>query len=383
MKMMEISIEKAGIYKYSIPFVSPLRVGAQTLETREGFVIELTGVDGSRGYGEIAPLEGFSVETLARAEGQILELVKRLPGKVFSIDFERRRCRFPVIDNLPGNLYASCYFGLETAILQLLENSLNKPFSAIISQNPKERIAVNALLHLRDVSQPGVGEEVGKLPADGFKVIKIKVGRRAAEEDIEIVNRVAEMLPSGVRLRLDANRLWDFETALEFGKKVDKRFIEYIEEPFIINDIGQISEFYSQTGIGVALDESLNGIIPSGMAIPVELAAVKAFILKPTLLGGFGRTGELVDLAMENGIESVISSCFEVGPGFAALLKMAAVIGCDESVFGLDTLKYLKGNLFSRAVEIENGFINLEKLFGSPETSMLGGLYCTAKRILG
>jgi O-succinylbenzoate synthase len=361
MKMMEIGIEKAGISKYSIPFISPLSVGAQTLDKREGFVIEVNSADGVRGFGEIAPLEGFSVETLAQAERQILELVERLPGMVFSIDFERRKCRFPVINNLPGNLYASCCFGLETAILQLVEIGLKKPFSAIISQYPKERIAVNALLHLPDLSQPGVGEEVGKLLADGFRVIKIKVGRRSAAEDIEIVNRATAILPAGVRLRLDANRLWDFETALEFGKKVDKRFIEYIEEPFIINDIGQISEFYSQTGIGVALDESLNSIISSELVFPVKLAAVKAFILKPTILGGIGRTGELVDLAIGEGIEPVISSCFEVGPGFLALLKMAAVIGCDESVFGLDTLKYLTGNLFSQPLEIENGFIKLKK----------------------
>ena len=356
---MEISIEKAGIYKYSIPFVSPLRIGTQTLTAREGLVIELTGADGARGYGEIAPLEGFSVETLEQAGQQILELAEKLPGKVFDVEFNKPGRRFPVIHDLPGNLYASVCFGLETAVIHLAETSLNKSFPEIISQNPKKQIPVNALLHT-DISQPGVGvrEELGKLVADGFKTIKIKVGRGSLAGDMEMVNRAAEALPAGVRLRLDANRLWDFETALAFGKGVDKRFIEYIEEPFVINDTGQISEFNSQTGIGVALDESLNGIISSGLDIPV---GVVAFILKPTLLGGFGRTGELVDLAMGYGIKPVISSCFEVGPGFTALLKMAAAIEGD-SASGLDTLKYLEGSLFSRAVKIENGFINIKKI---------------------
>ncbi len=365
--MAAIGIEKAKINEYSIPFVSPLRIGTQTLTAREGLVIELTGVDGTCGYGEVAPLEGFSVETLEQAKGQILELVERLPGMVFNIDFHRRRCKFPVIDELPGNLYPSSRFGLETALLQLMENSLKKPFSEIISQNPKKQIAVNALLHLTDISR--VCEEVGKLLAGGFKVIKIKVGWRVLAEDIEIVNRAAGILPAGVQLRLDANRLWNFETALEFGKKVDRRCIEYIEEPFLITGIGQISEFYSQAGIGVALDESLSSMVFSCSDIPV---GVKAFILKPTLLGGFGRMGELVDLAMGYGIESVISSCFEVGPGFMSLLKMAAVIGCEDIVSGLDTLKYLEGNLFSQPVVIENGFINLEKVSAPPNQKFCG-----------
>jgi O-succinylbenzoate synthase len=68
-----------------------------------------------------------------------------------------------------------------------------------------------------------------------------------------------------------------------------------------------------------------------------------------------------VDLAMGYGIKPVISSCFEVGPGFMALLKMAASTEGD-SASGLDTLKYLEGSLFSRAVVIENGFINIAKV---------------------
>ncbi|MCX6580859.1 MAG: o-succinylbenzoate synthase [Candidatus Aminicenantes bacterium] len=357
--MTAIGIGDVGIYKYSIPFLVPLRIGTQTLTAREGLVIELTGVDGTRGYGEIAPLEGFSAETLEQAGQQILELAEKLPGVVFDVEFNKPGRRFPVIHELPGNLYASVCFGLETAVIHLLENSLNKSFPEIISQNPKKQIPVNALLHT-DISQPGVGvgEEVVKLLANGFKTIKIKVGRGSLAGDMEIVNRASEALPLGVRLRLDANRLWNFETAMEFGKKVDKRFIEYIEEPFIIDGIGQIPVFYSQTGIGVALDESLNSIISSGLDMPV---GVVAFILKPTLLGGFGKTGELVDLAMGYGIKPVISSCFEVGPGFMALLKMAAAIEGD-SASGLDTLKHLEGSLFSQPVEIENGFIDIKKI---------------------
>jgi O-succinylbenzoate synthase len=81
--MTAIGIGDVGIYKYSIPFRAPLRIGTQTLTAREGLVIELTGVDGTRGYGEIAPLEGFSVETLEQAGQQILELAEKLPGVVF------------------------------------------------------------------------------------------------------------------------------------------------------------------------------------------------------------------------------------------------------------------------------------------------------------
>ncbi|MCU0288629.1 MAG: o-succinylbenzoate synthase [Acidobacteria bacterium] len=346
---MIIKIKAVILNKYNIPFLSPLRVGKFTLNIREGLIVELTGADGIRGYGEIAPLEGFSIETLEQAEQQIYELTDILTGMDFEVNFNKPGCRFPTVEGLPHYLYPSTRFGLETAIINLVENNVKKSFPGIISQNPKMEIPVNALLH-SDISR--VDEDVKKLLADGFRTIKIKVGRGSLAGDIEMVNRVTALITADTRLRLDANRLWDFETALAFGMGIDTGCIEYIEEPFIIRDISQISEFSNQTGIGVALDESLN-LISQGAGVHKRVAA---FILKPTLLGGMKRTGEFVDLALSCGIKPVISSCFEVGPGFTMLTKMAASIKCD-CASGLDTLKYLKENLLSKPVEIKNGFI--------------------------
>lgn len=351
--IVAVKVKEIAVYKYKIPFLVPFRTGVQTQTAREGWVIELTGFDGAQGYGEIAPLEGFSIETLAQVERQILELEEKLPGLGFKVDFNKPG--FPSIKELPENFYPSVCFGLETAIIHLAENILNKSFSEIVSDNPKRQIPVNALLHtdISDIS--AITEEIEKLLAAGFKTIKIKVGRHPLTKDIEIVNKAAEMLPVDVRLRLDGNRLWDFETALKFGKRVDKRCLEYIEEPFAINDIKQISEFYLQTGIGLALDESLGIINSNGVG---GALGVSAFILKPMLLGGFKRVGEFIELAKKHRIKPVISSCFEVGPGFIALLKIAAVIDFDNSASGLDTLKYLEKNLLSQPLLIKNGSIN-------------------------
>ncbi|MCP5047111.1 MAG: hypothetical protein GY940_08050, partial [bacterium] len=49
------------------------------------------------------------------------------------------------------------------------------------------------------------------------------------------------------------------------------------------------------------------------------------------------------------------------GPGFAALLKLAASIRFDQSASGLDTLKYLRQNLFLKPMDIINGRIIPEK----------------------
>ncbi|MCP5106011.1 MAG: o-succinylbenzoate--CoA ligase [bacterium] len=343
-----VRIQKINIREYRVPFISPLRIGDRTLGDRQGLIIELTDSEGETGYGEIAPLDGFSPETVEQAKQQTIELTEKLPGMEFTVDFFKEGRRFPVIAVPFPHLYPSVRFGLETAVVNLLENRLDKSFSSIVSGNPREKIAVNALLQ-GELS--GVEDRVGELLVKGFKTIKIKVGRGILEEDIEMVNRVVKCLLPGVVIRLDANRLWDIETAIRFGRGVDGECIEYIEEPFA--DFGGISRFYGETGIAVGLDESLEYIDMDNPFIP---GGVKAFVLKPVILGGIERTGRFIDLAERHGIVPVISSCFEVGEGFGMLLEMAASIDFVDVASGLDTLKYLKQE---SPIPIKNGAINL------------------------
>jgi O-succinylbenzoate synthase len=294
-------------------------------------IIELTDEDGRRGEGEVAPLEGFSVETYEEARKEIFQLKESAGQK-----------------NLSPTL-RSVRFGLETAIMGLLEQKVKKPFPGYNVGKLKEAVRVNALLHA-DVGEDSIEDAVKAMAAGGFKTIKIKVGRNEMDDDIKKINHVVKILPRGLVIRLDANGLWDFETALKFGKNINSEFIEYIEEP--CSDFHAFPDFYTGTGLPVALDESLEHIDPEAPRIP---AGVKAFVLKPTILGGIGRTMGFVGLAAKHGLKPIISSCFEVGPGFDRLIKMAAAIDFDDSAHGLDTLKYLESDLLPQPLVMEKG----------------------------
>jgi O-succinylbenzoate synthase len=238
---------------------------------------------------------------------------------------------------------------LETAIIDLLEQKLKLPFPGYNVDKLKPTVRVNALLQA-EAGGTCIEDTLKALLATGFSTIKIKVGRNGVDDDIKKINHVAKILPRGVIIRLDANGLWDFETALEFGKNVDQTFIEYIEEPF--NDFHRFPDFYTGTGIPTALDESLEHIDLEDPRIP---EGVKAFVLKPTILGGIERTMGFIGLARNHGLKPIISSCFEVGPGFDRLIKMAAAIDFDDGAHGLDTLKYLESDLLPRRIVMDKG----------------------------
>jgi O-succinylbenzoate synthase len=262
---------------------------------------------------------------------------------------------------MPGNFYPSISFGLDTAAVNLMNQRLRGAFPVHDHSPTPRQIPVNALLETSENSPRAIEQELEKLINHGFKTIKIKIARTAPSEDSQRINRVLGMLPDGISLRLDANRKWTFDQAMTFAKSIEtgKQFIEYIEEPFDWKTTGQLEQFHRDTGLPIALDESL----ASG---GVDLTAIEpgkgisALILKPTLLGGIERITSIIAQAKQNGLAAIISSCFETGPGFIELCKMAATLEAGPGAFGLDTLKYLGRTLFQHPITIENGCISLD-----------------------
>jgi len=186
-----------------------------------------------------------------------------------------------------------------------------------------------------------------------------------------LIRELVEILPQDVRLRLDANGCLDYETAVKFGKALGEKVsgesfierIDYIEEPFAYKSNVQFTRFYEETGIGVGLDESLLKVLGEKFRVP---KGVCAFVIKPTILGGMCLVMNLFDVACLKRIPVVVSSCFECGPGFIELCKMITLNNIASIPAGLDTFRYLGGDLFLKPIVIENGCIDADA-FREPE----------------
>ena len=308
------------LYRYALPFAEPVVLKGSVLASREGVLIRLTAEDGSVGWGEAAPLPGFSHETLEGATGQLQELAASLPGREADSEIPDR-----------ANLVPSARFGLELAAWNLRTASSPETSSEPINDPPRGTVLLNGLL---PVSSEAAIEEARKMRAAGYRAVKLKVGGRAVAEDVRLVREVGEALGDGVSLRLDANRAWGFGEALEFGRGVSGVRVEYVEEP--LAEPGLLGELAGQWGLPVALDESLVGMGPGGLGGHLYARAV---VLKPTLLGGLSRALDLAEGAKAMGMKAVISSSYESGVGTGALVALAAMVG--EEPAGLDTYRRL------------------------------------------
>lgn len=304
----------AKLYRYALPMDSGVILRDNRLKEREGFIIELND-NGRVGRGEIAPLPGFSTETMDEAYTQLIEqLTSWKQG------------------NMPDYqlLSSSVAFGLSMALLEL-EGGL-----------PVEGVYRSAPLCSGDPD-----ELLPKLMAmEGKKVAKIKVGLYEPIRDGMVANLFLESIPD-LNLRLDANRAWTKEKALKFASYITPSFrqrIEFIEEP--CETPGDSFSFAISTGIAIAWDETLQHSVRKPDFQLDDFNGVKTIIIKPTLIGSVQLCIALITRAKELGIKAVISSSIESSLGLTQLARFAHW-QLPEEVPGLDTI-----GLFTEQLEV-------------------------------
>jgi len=342
------------IFRYNLPLIKPLIMLGRIFNERRGFLIRFRDENNHTGWGEIAPFPGLHKEDLPAAEAQLLHLQKILPGQILPPNLPELNGAF---ENWLGEyqLFPSVRYGAEMAALNLLADATGKPLCALLSPDYRETVSLNGLL---SVSPEEIHRQLQMLLNEGYKVVKLKVGRQSVEDDIALVREVRNALPPGVSLRLDANRAWSLKEALVFGKAVADRGIEYIEEP--LTDTSLLEQFHIETGLPLALDETLNGIQAYSLRIP---NGVRALILKPSTLGGIERTMWFARLARQHKLKAVISSAFSCGVGLAAEATLAACINEEDVPAGLDTYRWLAEDVLVEKFSLQKGLIQVQETF--------------------
>jgi len=335
------------LFRYDLPLARPLRLKDKVLARRAGLLLKFGYGNEESGYGDIAPLPGFSSETLEEAHEAVVRW-SRLLGHLPKSEPEREEA-LAFLWKTP-----SVYFGIECATFHF-RRALGSTRPMGLFGKTRSKVSLNGLLS-------GTLEEVidraRSLRGAGYRAAKLKVGRQSIEQDIEMVREVYRAL-GGIALRLDANRAWDFDSAVAFAKGIATCGIEYIEEP--LNAPDRLREFAQRTGLPVALDESIAEFGFTRGSLQSQQWA-KAIVIKPTLLGSVTRCAQLAYEALEFGLKPVVSSSFESGVGIAALARFAATITAEDIPVGLDTYEWLAADVLPKRFCVRGGVLDIEEI---------------------
>ncbi|MEM8598878.1 MAG: o-succinylbenzoate synthase [Bacteroidota bacterium] len=312
-----------SVFRYHLPLVRPLPLRTHTVTVREGLLVRLEDA-GHTGWGDVAPLPGFSAETV----GDAVRALGRLDA-----------------DDLAGALHdealpPSVRYGLALATWDLDAHRRAVPLPAVLANEPSPIVPLNGLLAGEAAT---VHRDAARLAGAGYHALKLKVGRGPVPEEAALVRDLHAAHPT-VALRLDANRAWTFDEACRFAGALGDAEIEYVEEP--LADPKRLAVFAAETGLPVALDESVTAMQPDDLDAH---AYAQAVVLKPTFLGG-ERAWALATRARARGLRVTWSAAFESGVGLRGLVALAAATGTPAmrpKPAGLDTYRWLAADVFA------------------------------------
>jgi len=329
-----LKINQFVVTPYSIPFIKPLQTARHTYSHREGVRIKLTWENCS-GYGEAAPLIGFSTETLNEVNYALEGFHQAITGVIFDKE------EFLSIAEVHTEGNPAARFAIETAIYDLQAKKDGLPLATYLNPNANSEIAINGIAGIH-------------MPDDGYKVIKGKVGFRNLFDEIEQMEQLTEFFGNNILFRLDANGSFDLPRAIRFCKAMETFNIDFIEQPLPADNLEDLEELTYHTEIPIAVDESLTDFNSAEGIIVAQAAHV--FVIKPMVSGGFRESKKIIQLARSENIRTVITSSLETSLGRLACLHLAAENDIIEAC-GLSTGALLTENYISPS--IENGIIRL------------------------
>ncbi|HVS54503.1 MAG TPA: o-succinylbenzoate synthase [Opitutaceae bacterium] len=164
-------------------------------------------------------------------------------------------------------------------------------------------------------------EQIAAKAESGFRVFKWKVGVGDLADELAIFDDVCAALPSGGKLRLDANGAWDRRKTERWLERCAERPVEFVEQPVAADARGAdglLLGLAQDWPTPLALDESLVGDGDVERWIGAGWPGI--FVVKPSLLGDV--TGAIAMLAKARA-DVVFSSALETAIGARAALRVA------------------------------------------------------------
>ena len=129
-----------------------------------------------------------------------------------------------------------------------------------------------------------------------------------------------------LEIRVDANGAFGVEEALDRLKALSEFDLHSIEQPIKQGQWSEMADLCSRTPLPIALDEELIGVASSKKRELLETIKPQYIILKPSLLGGFRRTQEWVDIADEMLIPWWVTSALESNVGLNAVAQYTSFL---------------------------------------------------------
>lgn len=336
-----------------LPLRAPFGISGGSQEVAHNVLVTVTLADGTRGFGEAAPLPAYNGENQAGA----LAALAAAPGVAVGADAAAWRELAVDFRALAGHASGSAQCAFEMALLDAWARSKGLPLWKVFG-GADTAIETDMTVTTGTVEQAIA--DARDIRARGVRVIKVKIGGAPGPaHDLDRLAAIRAVAPDAP-LILDGNAGLTRAEAAQFAAGLRERDIVpvLLEQWLPKDDLVGLRELHETTGWTVAADESVVTpmdalrVAHAGAAQVINIKLMKAGILAALDIAAVARRSGL-ELMIGGNVESVlamtVSACFAAGHG-----------GFRHA--DLDTPWFLAANPFDGGFVADGGRLSVEHI---------------------
>jgi L-alanine-DL-glutamate epimerase-like enolase superfamily enzyme len=292
--------------------------GMNTVSASEFGIVRVVADNGCEGLGEISityPQIGHSLCHAAR---------RLIAPRLIGLDALALPLAMRAVDGALGGELSAPYLraAFEMALLDLAGRHYGMPVYQLLGGRARESVPLAWGIYQKSPEEMAADAAAGI--ADGFRAIKLKVGRALAD-DAAAVRAVNAAVP-GVPLRLDANMAWRTvpEAAAAIRTLAALAPIAWVEQPLGRHNLAGMRLLRRQTNVPLMVDESVQTLRDAYEVAQAEAADV--FNVYVAEAGGLIPASDIFALASTLDIPCIIGSQAEMGIGTAAAAHLGVAV---------------------------------------------------------
>ncbi len=283
------------------PMKRPLTTSTGAVTAATLLLIDLETDDGVIGRSYLFSIGKHNLPPIAKLVEAMAEMVKG--DEVAPLDLERKlRARYALLG--VHNIVLFAMAGIDMAAWDAIGQSLKLPLVRLLGAAPRPIPAYNSKgLGLMPIK--ALVTEAEELVAEGFRAVKVRMGRAEARDDLEALRAVKKAIGSDVGLMVDFNQALTVAEALRRGRMIDNEGgVYWIEEPIRADDFAGAARLTQEIKTPIQLGENFMG--PEQMAQALAAGACDFVMPDAQRIGGV--TGWMRAAALAQGAGTEMSS---------------------------------------------------------------------------
>lgn len=213
------------------------------------------------------------------------------------------------------------FSGVEMALWDLMGKITQLPVCELLGGCIRDSVPVAYAMGL--MNEKDTIAKIDQIKTEGFTAVKTK-GGFDVEADIRRTFLLREVAGESINLRVDMNQGYTFVQAARYIKAVESCYLQYVEQPIVINCIEEYALLRGRSATPVAINEDC--YIPGNLLRAIKLNAVDVAVVDMESSGGISALSILSATAVQAGLPLAHHCAWDLGIKTAAIIHACSAL---------------------------------------------------------